>query len=433
MHLSRTNQILVALLLMVTAAIVTVGVLMIVNDIQPPPPTPIAIAPTLQPQTISPPSPSPTTRPTQTNPPSTARPSATHTPQPPTVTASHTPPAPTVTSLPPTPTIPDAVDGCPPPEGWILHEVQAGETLFAYQLGAGNEVSVDEILAANCIGDRWIYEGQLLYLPTGAAENAPPSEVRPTALPVDPNAPPPPAGLTRNPQCPCEITIPQGYRLEQIAELIDSLPVGFRGADFLSAARQGAALAGGRVFFEGAPGGASLEGYMLPGTYTITNEMDASAFIGMVLDAFGNATGDQLWADARARGTTPYGAVTLASIVNRESRSANQQVLIASVFWNRLNSGRGLGATVTTQYALGRAGNWWPSAAGQVSTLDSPYNTNIYAGLPPSPIASPSLDALRSTIYPADTKYLFFTANCRGAGNAYAETYEQHLANVRCE
>jgi UPF0755 protein len=238
--------------------------------------------------------------------------------------------------------------------------------------------------------------------------------------------------LSRTPRCPCQITLPVGWRLEQIAELIDSLPLGFSGKDFLAAAGKGAALPD-REFLRGAPVGASLEGYMFPLTYTVTNEMDARAFVNMVLDAFGAATGSQLWADAAARNLTPYGAVTLASIIVRESGSYNQQVLIASVFHNRLRTGRGLAATVTTQYALGRPGNWWPNAQGYISTLNNPYNTNLYAGLPPSPIASPSIDALRAAVYPADTNYLYFTAACDGSGNAYAETYDQHLANVRCE
>jgi len=321
---------------------------------------------------------------------------------------------------------------CPIPNGWVAHQVQAGETLFAYQLGTNNTITVDEIINGNCLAERWVYEGQQIYLPVGAAENAPSSDIAPTAIPVDPNAPPPPTGLTRSPQCPCELNIPQGYRLEQIAELIDSVPVGFRGADFLTAARLGTTFAAGRPLFEGAPPNATLEGYIFPTTYTITNEMDANGFIQLALDTF-EANTNNFIGDAAARGLTAYDLVTLASIVNRESRSPNQQVLIASVFLNRLANDQGLGATVTTQYALGQAGNWWPNVNGRVSTTDSPYNTNIYQGLPPSPIASPSLDALRSTVYPADTNYFYFTGNCRGSGNVYAETYEQHLANVRCE
>jgi UPF0755 protein len=308
--------------------------------------------------------------------------------------------------------------------------VEAGDTLFAFQLGSHGAATVDDIIAANCLDERIIYEGQHLWLPPGAAENAPSSEVAPTALPVAADAPPPPAGLTRHPNCPCEVLIDQGLRLEQIAEIIDSLPLGFRGADVL--ALRIASLPG-RESLAGAPPGASLEGYLLPGSYLVTNEMDALAFVMMVLDAFDAATGPQFWADASARGLNPYAAVTLASIINRESRSADQQPLVSSVFHNRLRDDIGLGATVSTQYALGSPGNWWPSAHGYVSTYDSPYNTNLYRGLPPSPIASPSLDALRAAVYPAETNYIYFTGNCRGSGNVYAETYEQHLANVNCE
>jgi UPF0755 protein len=313
--------------------------------------------------------------------------------------------------------------------GWLPHTVEAGDTLFAFQLGVDSAVTVDQMLAANCLSERWIYEGQVLWLPPGAVENAPSSDIAPTALAADPNLPPP-VGLSRTPNCPCEVTIRQGWRLEQIAEVIDSLPVGFSGADFLRVARSPAQR---RSFMLGIPPNASLEGYLLPGTYPVTNEMDASAFVSSVLDAFGAAVSPQWWADAASVGLSPYQAVTLASIINRESRSPSQQALVSSVFHNRLQRNQGLAATVTTQYALGTAGNWWPNVAGRISNFDSPYNTNLYRGLPPTPIASPSLEALLAAIYPAQTNYLFFTASCSGGGNAFAETYEQHLANVECK
>lgn len=301
------------------------------------------------------------------------------------------------------PTISATEDACQAPDDWEAYTVQAGETLFAYQLGADNLVTVDEIIAVNCLEERFIYEGQTLWLPVGAAENAPPSYSAPTPLAA--------AGGARIPNCPCAITIRTGWRLEQIAEVIDSIPVAFSGADLLAVAE---------------------EGYMFPGEYTLTNEMDALAFKEMARTRFDDQTAT-LWGDAAARGMTPQQVVILASIIIRESRSPEQQSLISSVFHNRLNAGKGLGATVTTQYALGTPGNWWPNVHGRVSTFDNPYNTNIYAGYPPTPIANPNLDALRAAVYPEDTDYQYFTANCNGSGNAFAESYDQHLANVRCE
>lgn len=320
--------------------------------------------------------------------------------------------------------------GCPPPEGWQAITVQAGDTLFAFQLGSGNEATVDDIIAANCLDSRFIFEGQTLWLPTGAAENAPSSQPIPTAFPTDANAPPPPQGLSRAPQCPCSLTIRPGWRLEQVAEVIDSLPVGFSGAELLNL--QIGSLTS-REFFGGAPPTTSLEGYMMPATYAITNEMGITAFANLVLDNFAAQTAG-LWGDAAAVGLTPWEAVNLASIINKESGSFNQMVLISSVFHNRINSGRGLASTVTTMYALGGPGDWWRfPAQGQLSTFDSPYNTNLYRGLPPTPIASPVPDAIRAAIYPAQTDYLYFTGDCRAPGNAFAVTYEEHLANVRCE
>lgn len=322
-----------------------------------------------------------------------------------------------------------ALTGCAPPQGWVTHTVQVGETLFAFQLGSENAVTVDEIIVANCMTERWVYEGQLIFLPPGAAENAPSSVAAPTPFPTDSNAPAPPDGLTRTPQCPCELTIRAGWRLEEIAEVIDSLPVGFYGRDFMAAVTSNFPR---REFMSGMPDGASLEGYMLAGKYTITNEMTASNFREMVLDAFATQAAPLL-ADAAAVGLTPHEAVILASIIVKEGSSPEEQPLVSSVFHNRLTSGKGLGSTVTTQYALGQPGDWWPRAAyGVISTYDSPYNTNLYAGLPPSPISNTTFNAINAAVHPAQTNFLFFTASCNGDGNAFAETYEQHLANVNC-
>jgi UPF0755 protein len=65
--------------------------------------------------------------------------------------------------------------------------------------------------------------------------------------------------------------------------------------------------------------------------------------------------------------------------------------------------------------------------------IDSPYNTYTHDGLPPSPVDNPGITAISASVYPAQTNYLFHTAACDGSGEVFAETYEQHLANVNCE
>ncbi|MCB9436109.1 MAG: endolytic transglycosylase MltG [Anaerolineales bacterium] len=309
---------------------------------------------------------------------------------------------------------------CAHPDGWEAYQVVDGDTLFAFQLGAGragNPATVDEILAANCLGTTFLQVGQILWLPPGAAENAPSS---------DPIAPDYPAGAPRTPNCPCTITVRTGWRLGQIADEVNRTDVSFSGADFLAAARTIPA----RDFLASVPVSAGLEGFMLPGTYTLQNSTTAAEFRDMMLDAFA-ASASGLIANAATQGITPYEAVMMASIVQKEAGDPHEQTLVASVFYNRMRSGKTLGASVTLMYAYGGVGDWWPSLPQGASGSDSPYNTFRFLGFPPTAISNPSLTALQAAINPAQTNYYYFTGNCNGPGNLYAETYEQHLENVR--
>jgi UPF0755 protein len=129
-----------------------------------------------------------------------------------------------------------------------------------------------------------------------------------------------------------------------------------------------------------------------------------------------------------------YQAVTLASIVQREAVVADERPQIASVFLNRLHAGMKLDTDPTVQYALGFnpiQGTWWTNPLNATDLqVDSPYNTYIYTGLPPGPIANPSLSALRAVAFPAETPYYFFRARCDDSGlHDFAVTFEEHLQN----
>ncbi len=127
-------------------------------------------------------------------------------------------------------------------------------------------------------------------------------------------------------------------------------------------------------------------------------------------------------------------AVTLASMVQREAVVAEEQPLIASVFYNRLNAGMKLESDPTVQYALGYnddQGTWWTNPLSlQDLEIQSPYNTYLVVGLPPAPIANPDLSALEAVAYPAQTPYYYFRARCDDSGqHVFAATFEEHLQN----
>lgn len=125
-------------------------------------------------------------------------------------------------------------------------------------------------------------------------------------------------------------------------------------------------------------------------------------------------------------------AIIIASIVEREAVLSEERATIAGVYMNRLRDGTLLNADPTIQYALGRQedGSWWkrPLTAEDLQ-LDSPYNSYIRPGLPPTPIDSPGLATIEATITAPPTEFYYFVSRNDGS-HVFAVTYEEHLQNV---
>jgi hypothetical protein len=126
-----------------------------------------------------------------------------------------------------------AANGCNTPVGWVAYTVEDGDTLFGFSLGSKGQLSVDAIMAGNCLQTKLLSVGQTIFLPQGVAEQSPKVDSGSGGTPL-------PAGLTRTAHCPCNITIRAGLRLEQVAAAVDAVPVGFTGADFLKTVAPGA-------------------------------------------------------------------------------------------------------------------------------------------------------------------------------------------------
>ena len=131
-------------------------------------------------------------------------------------------------------------------------------------------------------------------------------------------------------------------------------------------------------------------------------------------------------------------AVTLASIVEREAVVAAERPIIAGIFYNRLAQEMLLQADPTVQYPLGyqpETGSWWKSPLSLADLeMQSPYNTYVFTGLPPGPIANPGLASLEAVATPALVDYIFFVADCNAAtpgAHLFSVTYEEHVANVQ--
>ncbi len=229
-----------------------------------------------------------------------------------------------------------------------------------------------------------------------------------------------------------DFTILAGWRLEEVAEALPTSGLAVGTDSFLRAARY-------PDFphpLEGSlPPAASLEGFLLPGTYTIPRDTDSPvALLLHFLNNFEAQVTPEIRSGLENQGLSLYEGVTLASIVQREAVVEEEMPLIASVFLNRLHRGMRLESDPTVQYAAGydaARGGWWPvPLTSQDLHLDSPYNTYRIAGLPPGPIANPGLPAIRAVAFPAQTPYLYFRAACDNSGrHTFAETYEEHLGN----
>jgi UPF0755 protein len=227
------------------------------------------------------------------------------------------------------------------------------------------------------------------------------------------------------------LTIPEGYRREQVAELVGDLELDYEGKAFLLATN--AWPAGGPPGLE-LPAGVALEGFLFPDTYQVNPQGSPEELVVAMLANFAERVEPGLRSRFADHGLTLYQAVTLASIVEREAVLPAERPLIAAVFLNRLQRDIPLEADPTVQYALGRQpeGDWWKRSLSALDLdIDSPFNTYRNPGLPPAPIANPGLSSLQAVAEPAVTELLYFRAACDGSGaHLFAGTFEEHLQNA---
>jgi UPF0755 protein len=205
------------------------------------------------------------------------------------------------------------------------------------------------------------------------------------------------------------LTIPEGLTVREVLELVSSEP-----------------LLDGPL-----PPERPAEGTLLPETYTFLRGESRASMIARMREAMATALAEE-W-EKRDRSIlvkTPEEAVTLASVVEKETAQADERARIAGVFYNRLKKGMPLQSDPTVIFAvtlgtrkLGRGLTY------DDLRIDSPYNTYFVKGLPPGPIANPGRAALRAVMQPMSHKELYFVADGTG-GHAFAATLDEHNKNV---
>ena len=219
-----------------------------------------------------------------------------------------------------------------------------------------------------------------------------------------------------------------GWRMEELAASLSTSGLSITPDDFFRAASNPPK---GFDFLSGAT---SVEGFLFPDSYIFSRQITADGLVSELVRNFALHLSRDMQLAYEKQGLTVYQAVTLASIVQREAIHKEEAPLIASVYLNRLKIGMKLEADPTVQYAVGynaSQGTWWtnPLSAFDLQT-NSVFNTYIYAGLPPTPISNPGMDALNAVAFPAESPYYFFRAKCDDSGyHNFSQTFEEHVGN----
>ena len=215
-------------------------------------------------------------------------------------------------------------------------------------------------------------------------------------------------------------TIPEGYDIRRITEKLAS--EGLINADAFAKEIETGQF--DYPFLTDAPaGGTRLEGFLFPETYDIYTTANEHDILDIMLYQFSKVFTDEYYARAEELGMSVREVITLASIIEREAQIPEDRPIIASVFYNRMKINMPLQSCATVQYILGEQK---PVLSIADTKIESPYNTYLYTGLPPGPIASPGADSIKAALYPADTDYMYFLAKGDGS-HAFSSTYEKFL------
>ena len=241
------------------------------------------------------------------------------------------------------------------------------------------------------------------------------------------------------------LTIPEGYTLEQIAQTVGQLQGDFKEpltAEAFLAKVQDETFIAQEVakypnLLESLPAKDSgvryrLEGYLFPATYTIKESTTVESLIDSMLAAMDKNLSSH-YAAIKEKNLTVNELLTIASLVEKEGAKTEDRKLIAGIFYNRLNLGMPLQSNIAILYAEGKLGqNISLSDDAAIDTsINSPYNVYTKVGLMPGPVDSPSLDAIESSINQTKSEYLYFVANVQDGKVYYATTLEEHDRNVQ--
>ena len=218
------------------------------------------------------------------------------------------------------------------------------------------------------------------------------------------------------------VTVPEGARVGQVVEAI------VEASDITEKELTRLLDDPDRIGLPAEAGG-NPEGYLFPATYELGGDTTARSLLSQMVDQTAAVEQElQIARGAQRLGLTPHEVMTVASILEREVNRSEDYPKVARVIYNRLDAGMPLQMDSTVAYVTQREGDPWTTA--EERETESAYNTYQNTGLPPGPIGSPGRETIEAALNPADGDWLYFVADFENGGTLFAETYEDHQANV---
>ena len=219
------------------------------------------------------------------------------------------------------------------------------------------------------------------------------------------------------------VTVPEGEMMEEILERFRERGFGRR-ERFREAGRRTDLL------LNLDPLADNLEGYLFPETYYVTQAMNEDEIVQAMVRTFRSKWTAERRARAQELDMTTREVITLASLIEKEARLAEERPLVSAVFHNRLDKNVKLACDPTVIYAVQLVKEYDGIIHRSDLQLDSPYNTYLYPGLPPGPIANPGLASIDAALYPAPVEYLYFVSKNDGS-HVFSTHYRDHSQAVR--
>ncbi|MGF1664847.1 MAG: endolytic transglycosylase MltG [Acidimicrobiia bacterium] len=220
-----------------------------------------------------------------------------------------------------------------------------------------------------------------------------------------------------------KVTIPEGLRVTEILELLAE-ESGIERGEFEEALFSGQVTTTLHTI-PAEPTFADWEGLLFPDTYEFSEQSSASDILNRLARTMQVRMESVDWTAFEEAGFSRHEGIIIASLIESEVQVAEERPLVSSVIRNRLEIGEILGIDASTLYAQGIR------AASEIDVdFDSPYNTRRYGGIPPGPISAPGLASLEATANPADSDFLYYVLADADGTHVFAETLEEHNANV---